>query len=387
MSLEAYSSAQRLRSLVAVIAAALSVGIAVGAIVPLIALRLEAAGYSRTLIGVNGAMFPLGLLLFGPWMPRILKWLGPLPAVYLGVAVTAASVLMLAATDDYVLWCLLRLVAGAAGGIYWIMSETWINMMVTEKSRARVMALYAGAMAFGFAVGPEIIARIGTGGLLPILIVAAMMALAAVPFLFVHDVSPALPDHANVSVLGAVRFAPVVIYAGLAGGAAETALYVMLPLYGTDSGFAESEAARLLTWFYIGNVALQFPLGWAGDRFGRLRLVKLCVAAALLGAVLLPLLIDQQTPLRAMLLLWGGFVMGIYTLSLALLGEKYRPGDLAAANTAFVMMYEVGSLGGPVAAGGMMDGLGRHGLPLFAAIAAAAYLAYVALTRRKCGGG
>ena len=40
MSVAAYNSAQRTRSLVAVIAAALSVGIAVGAMVPLISLRL-----------------------------------------------------------------------------------------------------------------------------------------------------------------------------------------------------------------------------------------------------------------------------------------------------------------------------------------------------------
>src|SRR5512134_1945375 len=88
MSVAAYNSAQRTRSLVAVIAAALSVGIAVGAMVPLISLRLEAAGYSNTLIGINGAMFPIGLLAIGYWLPSILRFFGPLRAVYFGVGVT-----------------------------------------------------------------------------------------------------------------------------------------------------------------------------------------------------------------------------------------------------------------------------------------------------------
>ena len=115
MSVATFSSAQRTRSLVAVIAAALSVGIAVGAMVPLISLRLEAQGYSNTLIGINGAMFPIGLLAIGNWLPRILRFLGPLRAVYIGVGVTSASVLLLPVLDNYVAWCLLRLGAGAAG--------------------------------------------------------------------------------------------------------------------------------------------------------------------------------------------------------------------------------------------------------------------------------
>jgi len=387
MSVQAFNSAQRTRSLVAVIAAALSVGIAVGAMVPLISLRLEANGYSKTLIGINGAMFPIGLLVIGYWLPRILRFFGPLRAVYFGVAVTATSVLLLPVLDNYFAWSALRLGAGAAGGVYWVMSETWINMMVTEKTRGRVMALYTAAMAFGFAVGPEIVARVGIDGFLPFIIVSALMALSAVPFFFVHDVKPEIPEHAGVNVLGAVHIAPVVLFAGLAGGAAESAVYVLLPLYGTDSGYDPASAARLLTWFYIGNVVLQFPLGYIADRFGRFRLLQFCIAGTLIGAILLPLLFAHLLPLRAMLLLWGGVTMGIYTLSLALLGERFKPSDLSAANAAYVMMYEVGGLGGPIVAGGMMDAMGRQGLPLFAAVAAATYLVYAAVARRRAARG
>jgi MFS family permease len=383
MSVAAYNSAQRTRSLVAVIAAALSVGIAVGAMVPLISLRLEAAGYSNTLIGINGAMFPIGLLAIGYWLPPILRFFGPLCAIYFGVGVTSLSVLLLPVLDNYIAWCLLRLGAGAAGGVYWVMSETWINMMVTERTRGRVMALYASAMAFGFAFGPEIVARVGIEGFLPFVIISALLAASAVPFFFVHDVKPAIPEHAGVNVLGAVRIAPLVLFAGLAGGAAESALYVMLPLYGTESGYDQASAARLLTWFYIGNVVLQFPLGYVADRFGRFRLLQLCIAGTFIGAILLPLVFADELPLRAMLLLWGGVTMGIYTLSLALLGERFKPGDLSAANAAYVMMYEVGGLGGPVLSGGMMDTMGRHGLPLFAAIITAIYLIYAAVARRR----
>jgi hypothetical protein len=50
-------------------------------------------------------------------------------------------------------------------------------------------------------------------------------------------------------------------------------------------------------------------------------------------------------------------------------------------------MYEFGGLGGPVMAGGMMDAMGRQGLPLFAAIITAMYLVYAAVARRKAPAG
>jgi predicted MFS family arabinose efflux permease len=99
------------------------------------------------------------------------------------------------------------------------------------------------------------------------------------------------------------------------------------------------------------------------------------------------LVFARELPLHIVLLLWGGVTMGIYTLSLALLGERFKPGDLSAANAAYVMMYEFGGLGGPVMAGGMMDAMGRQGLPLFAAIITAMYLVYAAVSRRKAPAG
>jgi hypothetical protein len=72
----------------------------------------------------------------------------------------------------------------------------------------------------------------------------------------------------------------------------------------------------------------------------------------------------------------------MYTLGLALLGERFRPGQLAAANAAFVMMYEVGSITGPVASGAALDRWPTYGLPVSVGIVAALFIA-VALARRR----
>ena len=76
----------------------------------------------------------------------------------------------------------------------------------------------------------------------------------------------------------------------------------------------------------------------------------------------------------------------LYTLSLARLGDRFRPTELTRANTAFVMIFHVGLLLGPASVGAAMrgvcdrrlrvgpvpaDGRTRHGLLLGAAGATA----------------
>ncbi len=47
--------------------------------------------------------------------------------------------------------------------------------------------------------------------------------------------------------------------------------------------------------------------------------------------------------------LLGGVILGFYTVGLAIVGERVGANDLAAANAAFLVMYQVGAILGPLA--------------------------------------
>jgi sugar phosphate permease len=64
-----------------------------------------------------------------------------------------------------------------------------------------------------------------------------------------------------------------------------------------------------------------------------------------------------------------------------LLGERFRPAQLAAANAAFVMMYEVGSITGPVVSGLALDQWPALGLPIAVGIVAALFVVIAAAQR------
>src|SRR5262245_21441410 len=94
---DSFDSRSLNRALTAVIGTAFGVGIAIGAVVPLLSLNLERRGFDATEIGINAAMFPLGAVAFSFLVPRIVAWLGIFRAIVVSVTLTALLMLLFAA--------------------------------------------------------------------------------------------------------------------------------------------------------------------------------------------------------------------------------------------------------------------------------------------------
>ncbi len=358
---------ERRRSLAAIVGSVFGVGIAYGALTPLLSLRLEAAGVDSLVIGLQGAMFPLATLVIGGFIPALVSRVRLLPVLYTSLAVATASAVLFPVFPSLPAWFALRFLMGAAGTVHWIVSEIWMNALATPRDRSRLMGAYATALAAGFTVGPLVVRATGPEGWQPFAAIAVGILIAALPLPLARALVPTLPPHDPVGLRDLFRRQPGVFLAALLAGLLDAALFVFLPLYGLRSGLDASDSIALVAWFMAGNVVFQIPLGIWADRSDRWQLLRLCVLCSLLGALLLPILApDGAMPskhlLAAMLFVWGGTSFGLYTLSLAILGERSSLAELAAANTAFVMVYEVGSVSGPILAGAAMEVAGRDGL-------------------------
>ena len=102
--------------------------------------------------------------------------------------------------------------------------------------------------------------------------------------------------------------------------------------------------------------------------------------------VALPLVPAHSSGIIAVVMLWGGISFAIYPVGLALLGQRFRGGDMARANTAFSLIYILGGLAGRPLTGAAMDTFGDPGLGwTLAAFYGAACLASVVAWGRKPG--
>jgi len=93
---------------------------------------------------------------------------------------------------------------------------------------------------------------------------------------------------------------------------------------------------------------------------------------ATVGALVWPLALQDETATYALLFVWGGAFVGLYTIMLTVVGSRFQGADLVGIYAAMGLMWGVGALVGPLAAGAAMQAT-QHGLAFFAAAACGAF--------------
>ncbi len=350
------------RSLIAAIAAISAVGIAMGLGLPLLSIIMEKRGISSTMIGINSAMAGIAAMAAAPFTTRLAHEWGTSTTMLGAILLAAVSGLGFYYIENFWLWFPLRLVFHGATTMLFILSEFWINAAAPPRRRGLVLGIYATVLSLGFATGPLIFSLIGSEGVLPFALGAAIILLAAVPIFIARGESPIIDEKPELHFMRYILLVPTATAAVFIFGAVQVGGLSLLPIYGTRAGFTESQAALLLTVMGIGNMAFQIPLGMLSDRMrDRRSLLTIMAAIGLVGALSLPVISHNWLLMAAVLLVWGGCVAGLYTIGLSHLGSRLTGADLAAANAAFIFCYAVGTVVGPQAIGAAMDVGGNDG--------------------------
>jgi len=367
------------RPLIGAIALVTVFGVALSLSIPLLAIALERQGVSSTVSGLNVMMAGVANVMAVPFVPGLARRFGVRRLLAAAILVAASSMLLFWALPRLEIWFVLRFVFGAATGTIFVLSEFWINAAAPAARRGFVMGVYATALGIGFALGPTLLAVSGTSGLLPFALTAGLILLGIVPLVLAGSDVPDAHGSTRRTVLSFVLSAPSATLAALMFGAIETGAFSHLAVHGIRAGFSEQNAALLISAFTLGSALMQIPLGALSDRVDRRRMLLALGAIATVFAGLLPVFAGSFWALILVLLPLGGITGAFYTVGLAHLGSRYSGADLASANAAFVMLYSIGLMLGPVGIGWSMDQVPQLGLPLAIAGLCAAYTLLVGL--------
>ncbi|MEM0906412.1 MAG: MFS transporter, partial [Pseudomonadota bacterium] len=375
-----------LRNDIAVLAAVISgitgVGAALSLSLPLLSVVLDQRGVSPTLVGINTATAGIAAIAVLPFVTGIAKQFGTARVIIASFVTMAITLMGFYYVESFALWFPLRFIFSSCVTIIFALTEFWINSLAPEHRRGLVVGIYTAFLSIGISIGPLILAVVGTEGILPFMIGSAVLLLAALPVVRVRNREPLLPDSGQRNLLRFVTLAPLALLAGLVFGAVESGGTAILPLYGTAIGLTSGHAVILVSAIAAGNVLSQIPIGYLADRVNRRLLLIACAIVGACGAALMPVVSANYTALLVVLFVTGGIVAGLYTIGLTHLGARYKGSDLASANAAFVLMYALGMLIGPVALGAGLDAAPPHG---FAIAIAAIFSLYVLVALLRIG--
>ena len=372
----------RLLSTAAVIVAATIFGLSYSLSAPLIAMSLAASGHSGSYIGLNAAMHALGVLLIAPVMPTLAARFGARTLAVAALVVTAVVLAAFARVTEVTWWFPMRVVLGMAAEVLFVMSETWTNVLSTEQARGRTMAVYTAALSLGMVLGPALLSVLGVDA--RAYLAGAAIALAAVAFIlppWVVAPQRSVPERAQP--LRYIRLAPIALATTVLNAGVETAGLSFISLYATQLGWTEARAMQLISVLMLGAIVLQLPIGWLADKVDKRRLVLALAAISAVAALFWPFALRETWLAFAVVFVWGGLFVGIYTVMLAMVGSRFQGNDLVGVYAVMGLAWGLGALVGPTLAGVAMGVNALFGLPGIIALGCAVFAVFLARSRSE----
>ena len=375
---------QRVVNLIAAISAVTVFGFTLGLMFPLLALIMEARGISADVIGYNAAMQPLGITLSLFFIPTAVRWFGTKRTVIGAAFMTALVIIAYPFAPIFWAWFGIRILHGFFVSTLFAISEAWIVKFAEGPWRSRILALYTSVLALSFGGGPYLISFTGIEGALPFIVGAVVLASASIPILFVKDEAVDEEDESALSVFGFITKAPILILSVAAFAIIDAAFLSFLPVFGVKKGMPQETAALALTFFIVGNTALQFPIGWLADHVNKRWVIAACAAVTAVCTALLPATFGT-TVFWALLLVGGAASAGMYTVALGELGDRFTGHELTTGTACFSTTWGVGALIGALGTGLAFNSFGPDGMPYALALVMAMFLTTILLSLQRAG--
>jgi MFS family permease len=367
--------------LIAIASIILSMGLVAignGLMFAYIPVRLGTEGFDPTWAGliVTGlsAGGLAGCIFTGPLVRRV----GHARAFMVLSALIALSNASVGAGTYPVLWIAARALYGFAICGLFIVAQSWLNDVVANAIRGRVMAVFYVAYTAGLGVGYYTLAFVNLEAAEAPLIGIAFTALSILPVGLTRLAQPPPPLAASIALRKAWRISPVGLAAMLAVGGLSMTITGFAPIHATAKGYSQADVALLLSCMPIGTLLLQIPFGWISDRTDR-RYVLIGASGLAVAGGLLALGFDggALTALILIYVMWDGATESLYSLGSAHANDRAGKDDLVALSSSMLFAWSLSGFVVPGIVTGLSAVVGTQAFMYVAVAIAMVFLLFV----------
>src|SRR5580700_781851 len=315
----------------------------------LLPLRFSAMGLSPGTIGLIATAEALGFLVGCLYNHKIIAPVGleRAYAAFAGMKAVAISSLYFAQSVPVLM--LFRFMIGLNAAGLAIIVESWLNALVPNEQRGRVLTLYVLVYGLFYGAGQLLAQNLDVRGAEFLIISSISTTLALVPMVGINVRAPQLPQRVKLEILKAMRTSPASVMACLLNGLILTGFYTVGPLFGLALGFDQQHVVYSMACVSLGGLFLQWPIGYLSDKVDRLHaLIGLGLGVLIVAAALVwP---GHRLPFALLALLFGvfgGLAESLYAVGVAHANDRAVATDYVALSSTLLFVWALGSSIGP----------------------------------------
>lgn len=342
-----------------------------GVLPTLVSFRLQDAGVSSLLIGVVGTAYFAGLTIGSLRVAPLIQRVGHIRGFAAFVSLFSAGTLACALHTGVIPWAIFRLIQGFSMAGVLVCVESWLNEGATAETRGTILAAYMIVTYVGQAAGQFLLDLGNVSPAMPFMAASILLSLAVIPVVVTRISGPLLTSQPALSIRRLYAISPLGVVGVMATGLMLGAFYSLAAVYAGRLGLNRQATAILMSTTIVGGILLQWPIGWASDRFDRRRVIVATFGGAFVVSAAIAI---SSVPGIALLVLgglFGGLVFALYPLCVAHTNDRLTSDQRVGASGGLVLAYSVGAASGPLAASCVMTPLGPSGLFAFIAFCAA----------------
>lgn len=342
----------------------------------LLGIRGKIEGFSALEMSVVMSAYSVGFLLGSRMAPEMIRRVGHVRVfAALGSMISAVLVLYPVA-PDWIAWAFMRVVIGYCFAGVYITAESWLNASASNETRGQALSAYMMCQMIGIIGAQGLLNLRDPGGYDLFVISSVLVSIAFTPVLLSASPAPSFERIMPLSMGRLFKISPLGCVGLFLLGGIFSALFGMASVWGSEIGLSVGNISIFIGSIYLGGLVLQYPIGWASDRFDR-RQIILALAAAGTVVTAMGMVLPWTMPVLASIaFLSGGIANPLYSLLVAYVNDYMEADQMAGASSGLIFIYGLGSIGGPLLTGFLMSLVGPSGFFLFIALLFLATTAY-----------
>ena len=351
----------------------------------LVSLRAGIELFSQPMIGLIMSGFFLGYVLGSYLCPQVIRVFGHIRSFSFFAAMGCVSVILHGLFIDPIVWLLLRIITGICMLGMYLVIESWIASLATDKTRGGIFAIYMAVNLLALGAGQYLLLVYEIQSLAPFALIALFFSLALVPIVLTRIVQPEQIEAGHLGMKHLYSTSPLACFGAVLSGVVNGAFWGMGPVYALSVGFDVAGIALFMSGVVFGGSLLQWPLGHLSDNYDRRLVIAAVSIMASCAAVTVFYLIDSHQVLGLLAaFIFGGSAFSIYSLSMAHANDHIEVEDVLETTRGLLLLNGIGATIGPLSAGLLMGWFGAQTLMIYFSLLML-LLASLALMRRSIG--
>lgn len=343
---------------VSIILSAFIVSVATGMTAIIIPGVMETHGLNGSQIGLMMSLLILAIVPLSLTMPTILRYVGMRSVFIISTLMRVYAIWAFPHYNDVYHWAALLTLYGFGEFAFLFIVQAWMGLVPFKKGAGFIISMLGVSISAGVGVSALVVEAFNLSSIDLYIGMAVITAAAIFPVMVSFLWTPGLEKPSSLTFKECFTRTPLVMVSAMVVGFQGLGIQYLIVLYGTRAGLDITQASFLLAAFTLGPIVFEASLASLSDKFDRRNILMAGTFLSLVCAIYLPLAIYYPLVAYVVLFIWGGIVGGLYSVSFAILRDRYSIEELVPAVGSFTAMFGFGGIIGVISIGTLMDVFG-----------------------------